>query len=164
MATHSSIPAWEIPWTEKPGGLQSMWSQKSWTRSRTAHREQAREDRKYETSLWLWELWISVLVSSMRGHSEKSREVEASARSGLSDATKTSHFPPFLLNQHSNQNWGQTESCSCPSSVQLLSCVQLSATPWTVAYQALPSMGFSRQEYWSELSHPSPGDLPDPGI
>ena len=31
MATHSSISAWEIPWTEEPGGLQSMRSQKSWT-------------------------------------------------------------------------------------------------------------------------------------
>ena len=31
MATHSSILAWEIPWTERPGGLQSMGSQKSWT-------------------------------------------------------------------------------------------------------------------------------------
>ena len=37
-------------------------------------------------------------------------------------------------------------------------------TPWTAALQAPPSMGFSRQEYWSELSVPSPGDLPDPGI
>ena len=35
---------------------------------------------------------------------------------------------------------------------------------WTVAYQASPSMGFSRQEYWSGLPFPSPGDLPDPGI
>ena len=42
--------------------------------------------------------------------------------------------------------------------------VQLFATPWTVAYQASPSMGFSRQEYWSGLPFPSPGDLPDPGI
>ena len=49
-------------------------------------------------------------------------------------------------------------------SVQLLSCVRLFATPWTVAYQAPPSMGFSRQEYWSGLPFPSPGDLPDPGI
>ena len=37
-------------------------------------------------------------------------------------------------------------------------------TPWTVAYQASPSMGFSRQEYWSGLLFPSPGDLPNPGI
>ena len=45
-----------------------------------------------------------------------------------------------------------------------LSRVQLSATPWTVAHQAPPSMGFSRQEYWSGLPFPSPGDLPNPGI
>ena len=42
--------------------------------------------------------------------------------------------------------------------------VSLFATLWTVAYQAPPSMGFSRQEYWSGLPFPSPGDLPDPGI
>ena len=40
----------------------------------------------------------------------------------------------------------------------------LFVTPWTVAYQAPLSMGFSRQEYWSGLPFPSPGDLPDPGI
>ena len=45
-----------------------------------------------------------------------------------------------------------------------LSHVWLFATPGTVAYQALPSMGFSRQEYWSGLPFPSPGDLPNPGI
>ena len=38
------------------------------------------------------------------------------------------------------------------------------ATPWTVALQAPLSMGFLRQEYWSGLPFPSPGDLPDPGI
>ena len=43
------------------------------------------------------------------------------------------------------------------------SCLTL-ATPWTVAHQAPLSMGFSRQEYWSGLPFPSPGDLPDPGI
>ena len=40
---------------------------------------------------------------------------------------------------------------------------QLCATPWTVAHQAPLSMGFSRQQYWSGLPFPSPGDLPDPG-
>ena len=45
-----------------------------------------------------------------------------------------------------------------------LSRVRLFATLWTVAYQASPSMGFSRQEYWSGLPFPSPGDLPDSGI
>ena len=47
---------------------------------------------------------------------------------------------------------------------QLLSHVQLFATPWTVACQAPLSMGFSRQEYWSGLPLPSPGDLSNPGI
>ena len=37
-------------------------------------------------------------------------------------------------------------------------------TPWTVAFQASLSMGFSRQEYWSGLPFPSPGDLPNPEI
>ena len=48
--------------------------------------------------------------------------------------------------------------------VKSLIHVQLFATPWTVAHQAPPSMDFSRQEYWSGLPFPSPGDLPDPGI
>ena len=37
-------------------------------------------------------------------------------------------------------------------------------TPWSVAHQAPLSMGFPRQEYWSGLPFPSPGDLPNPGI
>ena len=45
-----------------------------------------------------------------------------------------------------------------------LSHVRLFSTPWTVAHQAPLSMGFSRQEYWSGLPFPSPGNLPDPGI
>ena len=47
--------------------------------------------------------------------------------------------------------------------MKLLSRVQLFAIPWTVAYQAPPSMRFSKQEYWSGLPFPSPGDLPNPG-
>ena len=48
--------------------------------------------------------------------------------------------------------------------MKLLSRVQLFATAWTVAYQAPPSMRFSRQECCSGLPFPSPGDLPNPGI
>ena len=48
--------------------------------------------------------------------------------------------------------------------VKSLSHVQLFVTPWTVAYQAPPSMGFSRQEYWSGVPLPSLDDLPNPGI
>ena len=55
----------------------------------------------------------------------------------------------------------------CESGLLLLYSrhVQLFATPWTVARQAPLSVGFSRQEYWSRLPFPSPGDgIPDPGI
>ena len=48
--------------------------------------------------------------------------------------------------------------------VKLLSYVQLFATPWNITYQAPSSMGFSRQEYWSVLLFPSPGDLLNPGF
>ena len=48
--------------------------------------------------------------------------------------------------------------------VKSLSYVQLFATPWTVTYQVPLSIGFSRQEYWSGLPFPPPGDLPNPGV
>ena len=49
--------------------------------------------------------------------------------------------------------------CAC---ICMLSHVQLFETPWIVAHRAPLSMEFSRQEYWSGLPFPSPGDLPDP--
>ena len=58
-------------------------------------------------------------------------------------------------------NWGGLVSESESEVTQ--SCPTL-CDPWTIAHQAPPSMGFSRQEYWSGLPFPSPGDLPDPGI
>ena len=51
--------------------------------------------------------------------------------------------------------------CVC---VCVLSCIWLCATPWIIAHQALLTLEFSWQEYWSRLSFPTPGDLPDPGI
>ena len=56
--------------------------------------------------------------------------------------------------------WGLTYTLGVCS----LSCVQLFETPWTVAGQALLPMEFSRQEYWSGLPFPTPGNLPDAGI
>ena len=52
--------------------------------------------------------------------------------------------------------------CACVLSHS--SRVRLFATLWTVARQGPLSMGFSRQEYWSKLPSPPPGDLPDPGL
>ena len=50
------------------------------------------------------------------------------------------------------------------SEVKSLNRVRLFVTSWIIAHRAPPSMGFSRQEYWSGLPFPSPGDLPNPGI
>ena len=61
------------------------------------------------------------------------------------------YFFKKLLSIHGD---GDVVAKSCPSL----------ATPWTVAHQAPLSMGFSKQEYWSGLPFPSPGDLPDSGI
>ena len=50
------------------------------------------------------------------------------------------------------------------SESEVAQLIQLFATPWTVAHQAPPSLGFSRQDCWSGVPFLSPGDLPEPGI
>ena len=56
-------------------------------------------------------------------------------------------------------------SIKCPFRAVFSATVKSdSVAPWTVAHQVPLSMGFSRQEYWSGLPSPPPGDLPDPGI
>ena len=103
----------------------------------------------------------------------------ASKVSGVGDTlvnkTKPTVFPP-------SKPHGPSLSCShklltttlfpaghpheyiCACVLSCFSCVWLFATPWTVAWHAPLSMGFSRQEYWNGLPFPSPGNLPDPGI
>ena len=88
--------------------------------------------------------------------------------------SKLSKFPillhckacSFSRSVHSAHKWHKTYVCVCVH-MCMLSCfshVQLFATPWTVAHQAPLSMVFPRQEYWSGLPFPSPGDLPNPWI
>ena len=62
--------------------------------------------------------------------------------------------PKMVKAEHSVKYGGGLVAKSCPTL----------ATPGTVACKVLLSLGFSRQEYWSRLPFPSPGDLPDPGI
>ena len=74
-------------------------------------------------------------------------------------------FYKFLTNSQSSDNKNAIilAGCVCVC-VRSLSCVPLFVTLWTVAHQAPLSTGFSRQEYWSGLPFPPPGDLPNPGI
>ena len=83
---------------------------------------------------------------------------------------------PYLNCSHIEESRSQTQndyrwwkhSCNTVlikiERVKVLRHVRFFATPWTVAHHTPPSMGFSRQEYWSGLPFPSPEDLPDPGI
>ena len=73
-------------------------------------------------------------------------------------------FFTISANREALEHWrGLCRVMSCRV-VKSLSHVQLFVTPWTVAYQAPPSMGFSKQEYWYGFPFPSPGNLPNPRI
>ena len=69
--------------------------------------------------------------------------------------------PVFTVSHHAIHLIDVNSNCVCVC--QSLSCAWLFATPKTVAWQAPLSMGFSRQECWSGLTRPPPGDLPSPG-
>ena len=125
MATHSSILVWEIPWTEEPGGLQSMGSQES---DKTAAAAAAK-------SLQLCPTLYDTIDGSPQG----------------------SPVPGVL--QARTLEWAAisfSNAWKWKVKVKSLSHVWLLATPWTAAYQAPLSMGFSRWEYWSWLPLPSP--------
>ena len=77
--------------------------------------------------------------------------------------------PLVDLNDHPSHDWKGLEHMhqrpgTDNDGPQLLSCVWLFGTPWTVACRIPLSMGFSRQEYWGGLPFPPPGDCPNPGI
>ena len=75
-------------------------------------------------------------------------------------------FPQFIV-IHTVTGFGRVHKAEVDGFLELscllLSCIQFFGTPWTIAHQALPSIEFSRQEYWSGQPFPSAGDLPDPG-
>ena len=73
------------------------------------------------------------------------------------------HFPGVGVETRAGAALGGS-TARLPQCVCVLSRVRLFVTPWTVAHQAPLSMGSSRQEHWSGLPCPPPGDLPDPGV
>ena len=114
------------------------------------------EDRR-ENSL-LSETWILVVL----GRKSKNKTLEGSHFLKWKEMWEFDLSQDSDVNHHSYINirsWKHPGAC-VPS---LFSCVRLCATPRTVAPQAPLSMRFSRQEYWSGLSCPSLGDLPEPG-
>ena len=173
-ATHSSILAWRIP------GQRGLVSYSPWGRKESDTTEQptlaslgpprrplnATEDPKRRLGInkelpysWMERpsiTKISILPEVTEGLPGGLDSKESDCQRGRLG------FPPWV----GRIPWSKkTDELGCKErkKVTSLSRVQLFVTPWTVAYQASPSMGFSRQEYWSGLPFPSPGDLPHPG-
>ena len=122
-------------------GTSSLWSN-SW------HISQVLCKQRYTMALW-WPFLIRILYKLLV-HCQLFGEVIIKELFSI-----RSEFSFFSI------QWCQS---SLKVKVKSLSCVQLFVIPWTVAYQAPLSMGFSRQEYWNELPFPSPEDLPNPVI
>ena len=131
MATHASILAWKMPWTEERGRIQPTGSKRvgrNWACTRRASAAAAKLLQSCPT-----------LCDPIDG------SPPGSPVPGIVQARALEWVAISFSNAW---KW--------KVKVKSLSRVWLSATPWTVALQAPPSMGFSRQEYWSGVPLPSP--------
>ena len=156
MATHSSVLAWRIPGTGEPGGLPSMGSH----RVRHDWSDLAAAARRMENSKTLAP-WKEIY--------DKPAAAAAAAKSLQScptlcdpiDGSPPGSTVPDIL-QARTLEWvaiSFSNSGKWKVKVKSLSRVRLLTTPWPAAYQAHPSMGFSRQEYWSGVPLPSPDSV-----
>ena len=149
MAPHSSTLAWKILWTEEPGRMQSMGS--------------LRVEHNWATSLSLSHMKISFLwlnlfyIISTFGMLAKSLQSCPTLCDPIDNSPPGSPIPGIL--QTRTLEWvaiSFSNAWKWKVKVKSLSRVRLLETPWTAAFQAPPSMGFSRQEYWSGAPLPSP--------
>ena len=162
MATHSSILVWKIPWTEEPGGLQSMGSQRvrhNWEHTHTHYLDipQFIYALIYSKISWLFPSVINYEWSCYK-HLCAGFCVEVSFQFPWVDAKECDCWITLL---YSKNIVSFVRNCQSESVSHLLGLTLV--TPWTIAHQAPLSVKFSRQEYW-RLPFPSPGYLPDPGI
>ena len=168
MATHSSVLAQRVPWTEEPSRLQTIGSQSrtglklfrtehTWALHRASSRTRCAPPRAVSIKLSV-KMFRNLLDSRLFvGDLLVCLFISLESFNNLCILS--------ILNLHENdESMPCVCVCVCVCMCQSLSHVQLFGTPWTVALQDPLSMGFSRREYWSGQSFPSPGGLPDPGI
>ena len=180
MATHSNILAWRIPWTEEPGGLQSMGSQRAghnWatnthihththTHTHTVRRNMSKKRTGNNGVVKAKDNSMKEeVVNSIKDHAAKSLQSCPTLCNPIDGSPPGSPIPGIL--QARTLEWvaiSFSNAWKWTVKVKSLSCVWLLATPWTTAYQAPPPMGFSRQEYCSGVSLTSPSKTIDISI
>ena len=177
MATHSSILAWRIPGMGAPGGLPSMRSHRvrhDWSELTAAAAGLTHDlnlvllfhSRLFSQTLHLLPRKTNQIPknpSFVKGKSYLCFYKKQSYKNMKRHKLRWScikHFHFFFLGERSNMETFLAISFSnawnWKVKVKSLSRIRLLATPWTAAYQAPPSMGFSRQKYWSGVPFPSP--------
>ena len=177
MVAHSSILVWRIPWTEEGN---SPWSCKEldtteqlihniWIECKTEEKVCLKHGSSTPNTIILYSHNLyKIFENTILGPIFFQQYTHFSDTNIIiyNNISTTSYLcSDFLIqilcfhlpDEHLRITWKKVK-------VKSLSHVWLFVTPWTVAYQAPRFMGFSRQEYWSRLPFPSPGDLPNPGI
>ena len=166
MATHSSILAWKIPWTEKPGRLQSMGSQRvrhDWATFTFTFSLGGSDCKELPATPETW-------VRSLGREGPLEKEM-ATRNSILAWKIPWTEEPGGLQSMGSHRIWHDQVTntftlifiCVCARAKLLQLCLTL-ATVWAVACQPPLSLRFSSKEYWSGLPWPPSGDLPNPEI
>ena len=166
--THSSVLAWRIPGTDEPGRLPSVGSHRvghDWS-DLTADLAACLLLVYILAVVAIWEslelcsLFNECMLLLLLSHFSRVRlcdPIDVSPRGSPVPGILQARTPEWVAISFSNAGKWKVR-------VKSLSHVWLLVTPWTAAHQAPPSMGFSRQEYWSGLPFPTSGDLPDPEI
>ena len=175
-ATHSSVLAWRIPWIEEPSRLQYTGSQRvrhDWSslvcmhviysirclikecRIVCLHHTNTHTYTYTHTKLWMGHWFLCVPYAAAAA--AKSLQSSPTLCDPIDGSPRGSPVPGIL--QARTLEWvaiSFSNAWKWEVKVKSLSRVRLLATPWTAAHQVPPSMGFSRQEYWSGVPLPSP--------
>ena len=158
MATHPSILAWRIPWTEEPGRLQSMGSKRVGHDYVTKHSK-----AQHSTAMSNLKMNNRFFISNKRNKIKFNKRCVRFAQWKLQNVEIKKIQMKSALCSWIGRLHILKMVCVCVV-LSRFSCVQIFSTLRNVACQAPQSMGFSRQEYWSGLPRPPPGDLPEAGI